>query len=375
MAMNSRGTLILATVGTSLLNHMKRELSTDERPPIQQALATLRKMDHADTRMGAEINSCESLLKGFRVSSGVTGPPFCMVFMVSDTDDGDWTGQVLTKYYTTVRKIDEVAQTRIVGLTPNDPNKFAHVGLRNLVREAARRLRDADNKGLFRVINATGGFKAQISFAGLIGQTLNVPVIYQFETFPLCVELPPMPVDFDRQSWLTNYDLFCQLSEKGAMEETEFQFRDVDEKIHNLLDQETVDGKTLYSLSPILELMHQGFLFRKPHEMSEPPLSEIPLDKKLALVKKELSHAPKGTENIALALVHRFPWIKKIKNRTPKMNSARSHLLPRKPGDLDHDICFSDGELGVKLSIKTTSEHEGHAEYVSEQLAAFLNSY
>jgi hypothetical protein len=184
-----------------------------------------------------------------------------------------------------------------------------------------------------------------------------------------------MPVDFDRQSWLTNYDLFCQLSEKGAMEETEFPFRDVDEKIHNLLDQETVDGKTLYSLSPILELMHQGFLFRKPHEMSEPPLSEIPLDKKLALVKKELSHAPKGTENIALALLHRFPWIKKIKNRTPKMNSARSHLLPRKPGDLDHDICFSDGELGVKLSIKTTSEHEGHAEYVSEQLAAFLNSY
>ena len=54
-------------------------------------------------------------------------------------------------------------------------------------------------------INATGGYKAQISFAGMIGQALGIPVYYLFEKFSKVIKLPPQPVALDLSLWLENY--------------------------------------------------------------------------------------------------------------------------------------------------------------------------
>ncbi|MEI6135380.1 MAG: putative CRISPR-associated protein [Desulfomonile sp.] len=373
--MATNGTFILTTVGTSLLIHLRRSLSVEGLPTKQKALSQLKKTNPTEIAAGAEINSIEHLLNGMKLTTGKTFPPFELALLVSDTEDGGWTGELLKEYYSSVRKLANVSWHKVEGLTPNDPRKFSTQGLRSLVREASKLLREAEKKSLFRVINATGGFKAQISFAGLIGQTLGVPVVYLFETFPACVEMPPMPVDFDRDSWLTNYDLFTKLSNQGSMFEEEFPFNEVDPVIRDLLDSYDEAGKRLYSLSPVLELMHQGFLARRPRNVVEPPSSGRSNSEKIALVRKELAHAPKGTEQFAEAMASRFPWIIKIKNHTPKMDSARTHLLPRKVDPGIQWACFSDGQLGVRLSIKTTCEHEGHVEYVNEALAQFLSDW
>jgi putative CRISPR-associated protein (TIGR02619 family) len=369
--MGTNGTFILATVGTSLLNHLKRELRSDN-VPRKKALSYVKGRQPTDPVLGAEINSIEHLVNGLKLTTGVTHPPFHLALLVSDTTDGQWTGELLKDYFSSVHRFKSVQWYTVEGLTPDDPTRFARVGLRSLVRESSRLLREAGNKSLFRVINATGGFKAQISFAGLIGQTLGIPVVYQFETFPVCVEMPPMPVDFDRECWLTHYDLFARLSERRAMTEDEFPFREVDPIIRELLDKCEEDGKSLYALSPILELMHQGFLVRRPRTSEEPPVSEITAQQKLSLVEHELPHDPKRTRDFAMALAKKFSWIIEIKNHTPRMNSQRTHLLPKKGDPSLHEVCYSDGEKGVRISIRTTCINEGHVAFVREALAWYL---
>jgi putative CRISPR-associated protein (TIGR02619 family) len=372
---NLNGTFILSTVGTSLLAHARKELSVTGLPSRQQVLAMIRKAGPADRSAGAEINSCEQLLNGLRLRNAETRPPFTLSFLVSETEDGRWTGEFLESYYKSVRGLQDVDWRVVEGLCPDDPDRFARVGLRSLVRMSADLLRQVERRQYLRIINATGGFKAQISFAGLIGQTLGVPVIYQFETFAQCIEMPPMPVDFDRWMWLTNYDAFMKLAEAGALADSEFPFQELDPVIRDLLDSVEDSGARLYSLSPILELMHHGFLIRRPRSIAEPaPMGGSPADK-ISLVKSEIPHDPKGTEKFVRALVNKFPWIVEIKNHTPRMNTARTHLLPSK-GDLaTQSVCFSDGEKGVRLSVRTTSEHEGHVEYVTEKLAEFLHEW
>jgi len=302
-----------------------------------------------------------------RLSTGKTGPPFELAFLVSETEDGRWSGALLDAYYRDVRKIENVGWQVVEGLSPGDPKRFAHQGLRNLVRESSKLLRDAQHKALFRVINATGGFKAQISFAGLIGQTLGVPVVYQFETFPECIEMPPMPVDFDRETWLTHLDFFVRLS-AGAVAGDELPLKELSLIIRDLLDSEEVDGVRLFALSPILELMHQGFLARPPRAMKEPPASEIP--EKDRWQRAGEHHLPKGTESFARSLAERFRWIERIQD-VELLNTARTHLLPGKDTVEVHDVCFSDGDLGVRLAVKTTAQNERHREFVRKSLAEF----
>ncbi|MGI5862875.1 MAG: putative CRISPR-associated protein [Myxococcales bacterium] len=76
---------------------------------------------------------------------------------------------------------------------------FVH-GLRNLVRAIGKIARDAGGPE-WVAINATGGYKAQIAVAVLIGQALGSPVFYKHERFESeVIAFPPMPVSFDYDS-------------------------------------------------------------------------------------------------------------------------------------------------------------------------------
>lgn len=366
------GTFILVTVGTSLLSHLRRDLGIPGLPSHQQALAHLRKADPTRSSCGAEINSLEPLLKGLRLYSGTTTGPFELAFLVSDTEDGYWMGKLLQTYYGSARGISAVSSVVVEGLSDHDHNKFARTGLRNLVRQSSKLLAQAKEKGLFRVINATGGFKAQISFAGLIGQTLGVPVVYQFESFPACVEMPPMPVSFDRQIWLTHFDLFTRLSEAGTMTEEEFTFCEVDPVIRDLLDWEQEDGTRLCALSPMLELMHQGFLSRPVMGVQEPPSSNRAPEEMLCFNEAEMPHAPRGTRAFALAMARKFPWIVEIRN-VAFLNSQRTHPLPRQGDVSEHQVCFSDKDKGIRLRVRSTCRNDRQRDFAEQKLAEFCS--
>jgi putative CRISPR-associated protein (TIGR02619 family) len=266
--------LLLNTVGTSLLSHWKDLGTTYDDDHRARLVAALQAMSLDDRRAGAELNSIHSLRE-----QGVIRPGDRLVFLVSETREGAFVGQVLAHL---VQGQGFAAERRIVHkLQGNDPKAFAQ-GLKNLVREIAVCYRDLP-QGEPWAINATGGYKAQISFAGLIGQVFQVPVYYQFETFPQAIELPPLPISFDLTDWLA-YRHILEVLDEGDGEEflraDDARLKALPERLKVLMDI----SQGLATLSALGMLYHEGFRdrFRAQSQALLPKPSGIaPADKKV----------------------------------------------------------------------------------------------
>src|SRR5438093_1489422 len=72
--------------------------------------------------------------------------------------------------------------------------------VRNLAKAVCQIIRDHGASSC--AINATGGYKAQIAIAVLMGQALGVPVYYKHERFDEIIAFPPMPVALDFEVWM-----------------------------------------------------------------------------------------------------------------------------------------------------------------------------
>lgn len=378
--MSQFNTFIVATVGTSMLTNLRRELgwrpdqpATDCEQAFHQAVAFLRQKDPADRLCGAEINSINHLLRGQQTSAGVVEPPAELCLLVSDTPEGHWTGRVLKHYFDHWDTTAAVTCHTIEGLQHQDPKNFAHLGLRNLVRLAARCLADAHRRqpSALRLIDATGGYKAQISFAGLLGQALHVPVVYLFEQFPYCIEMPPLPVSFDRSLWLEHYWLFHQLSGESVVPADSVPRRDVDDRIWHLLDREVIDGVEYLALSPILEVMHQGFELSLPENAQEPPPTDLDPAQKLRINRAEMSHAPDRSDGFLRRLAD-LPWVTCVQN-IRFVNTARSHVKSGATDALNEIlVVYSDGTKGLEIKLTTTCTTQGHRAWCLESLRQLL---
>lgn len=372
------GTYILSTVGTSLLGNLKREGDFDINDPSskQKALARLMSVDIDDRLCGAEINSLASLIKNYSQQKTKFDPPCKFTFLVSDTDAGNWTGELLKSYFEDNHKWREVESVNyeiIEGLTDKNPTEFKTKGLRNLVQLASKHLKDAVKKYDHRIINATGGYKAQISFAGLIGQVLGIPVVYMFENFTSYIEMPPIPVDFTYDLWLEHYTFFNRMGQEDTLSWDEVSKWGIDSRIRDLLEMVEVDGEKYVSLSPILTLMHEGFLLRWPRELERPPSSAVPQKERLQLKVEEMSHAPRRSEDIARKVIE-FDWINKIKN-IRYVNTTRSSVKSRSDGGKPDEINFvwADSDKGIEFIAFTTCENDSQRLYCINELNELLD--
>jgi len=212
-------------------------------------------LDPADRLLGAEINSIRSMR-----AYGYLDANEYVRFLVSDTENGRLTGQILKFYYRRHQnpyRFREVDIRVIEDLRDDDVGRFKNQGLRNLVRLIADTVRYF---GVERVlINATGGYKAQISFAGMIGMALGLPVYYLFERFSQVIELPPQPVAWDLSLWLENTALFYELDEGLLTGDPGFV---IDGRLTALVDRIEEDGRFLVLLSAAGQLFHTAFRFR-----------------------------------------------------------------------------------------------------------------
>ena len=254
-----RNTLI-CTVGTSLLNNLK--FSPEEQ--IQKAfqknnlnqLALLLLNEENTARIcGAEINSITRICKQDFLDEKLR-----LIFLVSDTDDGIKIGKLLKLYYENSNNpigFKTVDVRVLEGLKDDDVKAFKQQGLKNLVKEISTEVRKFSPEAI--AINATGGYKAQISFAGMIGQALEIPVYYLFEKFSEIIELPPQPIALDLVFWLNNYLFFELLENEEYVNKADIDI-DIDwnnEYLKSLIEENDDD--------PIVYLSAMGVLF---HERS-----------------------------------------------------------------------------------------------------------
>ncbi|MBB5149082.1 putative CRISPR-associated protein [Ureibacillus thermosphaericus] len=197
---------IIATVGTSLLGGLNRN-GIDWNLPIEQIVKKIQELEN-NTNICAEISSIHSM-----IHENILVEKENLYLLASDTVEGEKIKLILKSYFASLFR--NVHVFTIEHLNGQNAKQFTEEGLRNLVKIIVYIVKTVPNREEDCVINATGGYKAQISFAGLIGQVLKIPVYYQFEGFSSVVQLPTMPVVFDYQLWLKHFKLFKELYDLG----------------------------------------------------------------------------------------------------------------------------------------------------------------
>jgi putative CRISPR-associated protein (TIGR02619 family) len=232
--------LILNTVGTSLLRNRSR--TEGAAPPTDPELLDLLRTNPVGA--SAESNAL----------SRISEPGDEAVFLHSDTEDGLRCAQMLGAYFE--KQGLKVRLERVAGLG-YDEGGFVNHGLRNFTRLLGRELREAQRRGQPALINATGGFKAQITYATVLGLVFNTPVCYIHENFRDVVTLPATPIGWDYSLFAWYSDFFDWLdAEPRPTHEVTNRAAALPAEVLTLLD-DAPDGCTY--LSPLGEAYLEAF--------------------------------------------------------------------------------------------------------------------
>jgi putative CRISPR-associated protein (TIGR02619 family) len=332
--------ILINTVGTSVLTTWKEFGDRYDETHRARLLDALRNLPETDRKLGAELTSIRSL----RDQRAVT-PGDRLLFLVSDTREGAFVGDVLVAMS---QHWGFRAESHVVNkLQGNDPKAFAQ-GLRNLVKKIAELYRNREESEPV-AINATGGYKAQISFAGLIGQVFGVPVYYQFESFPTAIELPALPVDFAFDQWLA-YRHVLEALDEG--EQGEFLRAD-DTRLKALPDRLKVlvdTSQGLVTLSALGTLYHEGFRdrFRAQADLLLPKASGlVPEAKKI--------HYEDGNAGKHRGLAE---WLERIR-AVPYVTKIQTfYYNPRLPGrsTIEPDPAHGDRVIAIYATHDATTK-------------------
>lgn len=174
--------VIVTTSGTSLLTSWDRMVEVKGTIPDASALLT----DLRDKSLNcAEIASLSKL--------ELDKQHDYLYFLTSDTGPGLVCATAIADYWIGQGHLyTEVVP--IKGLNKNE-HDFQTRGLPNLLEK----LMEIKEKlaGSRMIINATGGFKAQTSYATFFGIMMGAEVVYLHEDFKSLLEFPPKPVSVD----------------------------------------------------------------------------------------------------------------------------------------------------------------------------------
>lgn len=237
---------IIATVGTSLLTNAERAGKGND-------LQTYLRCTELE-KASAETNSLSRLLQaGDRI-----------VFLHSQTEEGKRAADALATFY---RNNGYPAELQEVADLQYRESRFKMRGLRALVATLIETIRNERKQGREVLINATGGFKAEIAYATLVGLLFNVPVYYIHEVFREIIELPPTPISWDYSLIDTHSDFFEWIdADLRSTDEVDRRLRPLPDEIRLLLVEE--EGYTM--LSPAGEAFHEAYRARIEAERPTP---------------------------------------------------------------------------------------------------------
>jgi len=238
---------IITTVGMSLLTNAQRDLGLPrEKPPGPTELAQYLQ-DTPPEKASAETNSLSRLLQeGDHI-----------IFLRSQTEEGQRCAEALARHYENQGHPSRVVEVPDLTYTES---RFKMRGLRALVATLIGHIREEQGKGRQVLINATGGFKAEIAYATLVGLLFDVPVYYIHEAFRDIIEMPPTPIGWD-YSLLADHEEFFEWISTDLREtrEVDARLRGLPEEVRLLLVEE--EGYTL--LSPAGEAFYEAYRSRK----------------------------------------------------------------------------------------------------------------
>jgi putative CRISPR-associated protein (TIGR02619 family) len=236
---------IITTVGTSLLSNAKRDLKKSELN--DDDLSNYARHTDAE-KTSAETNSLSRLIQN---NNNIN-----IIFLHSQTEDGERCAKILANHYQKNKNIKKVRLQKVDNLDYKH-SQFKMRGLRSLVATLIGLIREERKDGEKVCINATGGFKAEIAYATLVGLLFDVPVYYIHEVFKDIIEMPPTPISWDYSVLADSEEFFEWIFEKKrTTEEVDKQLRNLPQDIHVLLAEE--GGQTF--LSPAGEAFYEAYI-------------------------------------------------------------------------------------------------------------------
>jgi putative CRISPR-associated protein (TIGR02619 family) len=371
---------LISTVGTSLFFPNVQGLKVDDADPIRRALATayaarewtavaeaLSGLPATDRLCGAEMNSLASLF-----AKRYANPQANLYFVHSATDDGRSIAKVLERYYQRAGH-PRVVVREVEDLQDSDPKRFRTKGLRNLAKVVCKIIRDHGPDSC--AINATGGYKAQIAIAVLMGQALGVPVYYKHERFDEIIAFPPMPVSLNFEVWMRLSGLLFTLAREGFVPAVLWNDQDRDgEVLESLVERTEIDARPYLELSPTGQIFHETFRerFRSQRDQVLPPA--VPASQKQPPALKGHDVIDRHREAIGrhlTAVTQQVPQVKRCSTcwcspDCPLPNHFRIH------GD-QIEGAFSDSSFAVKFLVETLAATDGQREAVVAALNEWLD--
>ena len=371
--------ILLCTLGTSLfhpnLENLKGQLQTGEIRDDRRVLAeayrdadwsdvasALRDIPPDERTCGAEINSVASMIQRGHA------PADCgLVLYHSATCQGRHVASILEEYYKG-RGHSPVESIEVPDLQDKDAKRFRTHGLRNLVRKLCGVIRERSAAAC--AINATGGYKAQIAVAVLVGQALGVPVYYKHEMFSEIIAFPPLPVSFDYEIWMKASGMLFDLDDANELTASQLFADDWDEKYESLFERIEIDGIEYLELSPTGQIFHETFRerFRSNADQVLPPAALEKRPPRLEQAGWPGQHPE----------VRRF--LEQVTGEIPQVaHCATTYFNPdlsertrfRGSGDRIQGV-YSDGRYCVKFAVESSAQTSGQRAAVVAMLNQWL---
>ncbi len=365
--------ILLCTVGTSLKGNLKKwrtqemndskEIGDYTAEDWHTAVQYISGLDLHDRLCGAEINSIQAL-----IDEGHVTPTEIHLFH-SDTNEGRDIACMLKRVYTQHGLHGHRLQLQVIdGLRDSDPKGFRTKGLRNLVRQLCHYIREYGSEAC--AINATGGYKAQIAIAVMIGQALGVPVYYKHERFEQhsIISFPPLPIALDESVWRNNINFFHEAAEDfvpAARYEDE-----LDEVLESLVEREKQEGEEFLTLSPAGHILHekcQGYPvdevahLRAANRQASPHLGEGHLADKQSEIRSYLQRVTEGN-----------PFVTRCRLFYANKDLSQKNHFRLSRGNVTG--VYSDGSFTAKFVVETTAEAENQKPLAVSKLNQWLEN-
>ena len=351
---------IITTTGTSLLSQAARKLGK------KFAEITEEELFHFFERVSTE-EACAETNSLFKISDGNDK----IILLYTSTDEGEKCAKAVAKKL--AKENWQNVELRQLHLEDNEA-QFERKGLRELVNTLIEVITKAQRNKQEVIINATGGYKAEIAYTTMVGTIFQVPIKYIHQNFKRPITFPALPVTWNTDLLLEYEDFFSWLDEEPRQNE------DVRQRIDYLPDRDAIlalllppDEDDYVFLSPAGEILWSRIGQEKElAEMVEaPPASEVEnsLDKVDSSLQGVKHHYPKGSLQFAKKVAE-IPAVESV------IGGHFEHTVSKRIKSVGEDglirLLWADNDKAANIIIHTTAKGKAQTLKVADLIKPLL---
>jgi putative CRISPR-associated protein (TIGR02619 family) len=355
---------ILTTTGTSLLNNAARELKKS------QASVTDEELRHFFKQVGAAAATAEtnSLLK-------IARPDDEVILLYTTTSAGERCAKEVERYLQSHNWSN--VRLKKLPLELNE-SQFERHGLRALVNILIDEINKAQRQQREVIINATGGFKAEIAYTTMVGMIFQVPIKYIYQDFQQPITLPALPISWNIDL-LLEYESFFEWLDTEPRQQSEINQRlkaiPESDRARILQLLLPADSEGCIFLSPAGEILWKRVAQQRElaELVEDPPPSAVSVaDKISSSLGEEKHHYPKGTLAFAQKLAELNP-VEEIIGGFFEPTTLRR--VKKVDDDGSIRVLWADNEKATNITIRTTARGQAQAiRFCDRYIRPLLNS-